>query len=311
LESDGRRTREVKAEDSRRTNVVPFPRDWIGPQEEFVPFGQDPSARREPTAGSATGAIERPVGPSDFWDEASWAIQNPLEGPAIGETALDETAVDETVVDETVVDEMAVDETAVDEAAGENDAFDWETDNAWHRNSSRLSRLRFTRARRLRPGELAVVGAVALALVALVVSRVGGSTSTRSDGRTSSAAVQHHATAIGGARPRSTVVPSQPHRIAKRHSAKRHHPSARHQPAATGRKSSGSTQSGRPASESVAAQSGGQAQQASSVSSPPSGSGGQSVSHTATTSSQTHPSPPTGPSGRHALLGPGVCGGCK
>jgi hypothetical protein len=48
-------------------NVVPFPRDWLGPREELVPFG--------PAASGDAGRA--PPSASDFWSEDSAAVQEP------------------------------------------------------------------------------------------------------------------------------------------------------------------------------------------------------------------------------------------
>ena len=287
LESDGHRTGEVKPDDSRHSNVVPFPRDWIGPQEELVPFGLDSSPRPGDAAGGDTRVMERPAGANDFWDEGSWAIQHPLEGPPVGEAARDDAR------------------------------FDWEAQESWQRGSpgQRVSpRYWFTRAREMGVGQLAVIGAVALALLGLVAARFEGSSSspTRPEAKAPSAAVRPPASALRGLRPHSTAVPSRTHGAARRHPAGRHRSSARHRAATTGRQSPGSTQVSQSAPQAGAAQpTGDQALQTSGSSPPPSSGSGQPVGHTATSASQTHSSPPTGPSGRHALLGPGVCGGCK
>lgn len=84
--------REAPAE----SNVVRFPRDWLGPLDELVPFG--PSARdpRAPAAETAEPATDvdgevvdfpkpfsapGPLRPDDFWGEDSAAIHHALEGP--------------------------------------------------------------------------------------------------------------------------------------------------------------------------------------------------------------------------------------
>ena len=66
------------------SNVLQFPRDWIGPRDELVPFGaaagseargeavSEPKRRPEPTL---------PPGPDDFWGEGSAAVQDALQAP--------------------------------------------------------------------------------------------------------------------------------------------------------------------------------------------------------------------------------------
>jgi len=64
--------------------VLQFPRDWIGPRDELVPFGV--------AAGSyASGAVQSdpklgpepalPLGADDFWGEGSAAVQDALQAP--------------------------------------------------------------------------------------------------------------------------------------------------------------------------------------------------------------------------------------
>ena len=59
-------------------NVVRFPRDWIGPREELVPFG--PSAHRDQQADEPDAAEpDRPISAEDFWGEHSAALHDTLE----------------------------------------------------------------------------------------------------------------------------------------------------------------------------------------------------------------------------------------
>jgi hypothetical protein len=56
-------------------NVVRFPREWIGPREELVPFGpsaEQPQDEAAPTEGGA----------ADFWGEGSAAVQAVVEDGA-------------------------------------------------------------------------------------------------------------------------------------------------------------------------------------------------------------------------------------
>ncbi len=56
-------------------NVVPFPRDWIGPTEDLVPIGS-------PAAGTVSDAQElgRALEP-DFWGESSASLHEAIEAP--------------------------------------------------------------------------------------------------------------------------------------------------------------------------------------------------------------------------------------
>jgi hypothetical protein len=70
VEMEGRRTDEGGQELGTKSNVVPFPRDWLGPREELIPFG--PSAGDKPRVPPAADA---------FWGEDSGAIHAVLPGP--------------------------------------------------------------------------------------------------------------------------------------------------------------------------------------------------------------------------------------
>jgi hypothetical protein len=54
-------------------NVVKFPRDWLGPREELVPFG--------PSAGTAPPDDELPRSADDFWGEQSSAVHDAVRAP--------------------------------------------------------------------------------------------------------------------------------------------------------------------------------------------------------------------------------------
>jgi hypothetical protein len=58
---------------SKDDNVVRLT-DWLGPREEFVPFGSRADAADEAAAGSVPTA-------EDFWSETSAAVQDPLTAP--------------------------------------------------------------------------------------------------------------------------------------------------------------------------------------------------------------------------------------
>jgi hypothetical protein len=61
-------------------NVVRFPKEWLGPREELVPFG--PVA--EPPEGEVASVDG---GAADFWGEDSAAVQAVVEGAPTGEVA--------------------------------------------------------------------------------------------------------------------------------------------------------------------------------------------------------------------------------
>jgi len=73
-------TRQERADD----NVVRFPRDWLGPLDELVPFG--PSATADaPDAGGRAEVVDlrpcAPLGAADFWGEGSAAIHDVMQAP--------------------------------------------------------------------------------------------------------------------------------------------------------------------------------------------------------------------------------------
>jgi hypothetical protein len=76
VETEGRKTDEGGQELGTTSNVVQFPRDWLGPREELIPFG--PSARDEPRVSPAADA---------FWGEDSGAIHVVLPGPEAADAA--------------------------------------------------------------------------------------------------------------------------------------------------------------------------------------------------------------------------------
>ena len=53
-----------------------FPRDWIGPREQLVPFGPTAGPPRQPTA-----PLGLPPSADDFWGEGSAAVQDALQAP--------------------------------------------------------------------------------------------------------------------------------------------------------------------------------------------------------------------------------------
>lgn len=73
VKPEGPHTEDGRGDDRRSDNVVRFPRDWIGPEEELVPVGPPPR-----------GEDELPASAADFWGEESGALQHALQGPAQG-----------------------------------------------------------------------------------------------------------------------------------------------------------------------------------------------------------------------------------
>ena len=59
-------------------NVVPFPRDWLGPREELVPIGR-PARDRPP---DPTGEDDLPPAAEAFWSEDSAALHDAVQGPS-------------------------------------------------------------------------------------------------------------------------------------------------------------------------------------------------------------------------------------
>ncbi len=98
VEPEGPHTEQGRKEAPAEGNVVPFPRDWLGPREELVPFGAGArpggSADRDwaPGERGSSRASEReqgvfdfapgpPPSAADFWGEDAAAIQHALQGP--------------------------------------------------------------------------------------------------------------------------------------------------------------------------------------------------------------------------------------
>jgi hypothetical protein len=80
---DGREPTEAES------NVVRFPRDWIGPREDLVPIGRaDPQAQpADPAAdrpARTASAFTTPPSADDFWSEDSAAVQDALQAPHAG-----------------------------------------------------------------------------------------------------------------------------------------------------------------------------------------------------------------------------------
>ena len=74
---EDRRDAQGTGDCSTEGNVVPFPRDWLGPREELVPFG---TAREGEAA--AHWDDDAPLGAETFWSEGSARVQDALRGPA-------------------------------------------------------------------------------------------------------------------------------------------------------------------------------------------------------------------------------------
>lgn len=95
MQSEGPHNDERGKDAAGNANVVPFPRDWIGPREELIPFGpragraqadepQAPPAAL-PQAGSAgspqAGSPLSPPRPEDFWSEGAAATHDAVQVP--------------------------------------------------------------------------------------------------------------------------------------------------------------------------------------------------------------------------------------
>ena len=85
---DGREPTEAES------NVVRFPRDWIGPRKDLVPFGPAADA---PTQAATT--FTAPPSADDFWGEDSAAVQDALQAP--GANVLDGGASEVEPVEQT------------------------------------------------------------------------------------------------------------------------------------------------------------------------------------------------------------------
>lgn len=89
METEDRDTARGSAERQAPTNVVQFPRDWLGPRDELVPFG--PSAYASPPDADAAGrgtsgvVVDLPADDSltqdDFWGGELGAIPSPIVAP--------------------------------------------------------------------------------------------------------------------------------------------------------------------------------------------------------------------------------------
>ena len=50
METDGPKSQEGAPQTGTVSNVVPFPRDWLGPRDELVPFGRDAAEKPDADA---------------------------------------------------------------------------------------------------------------------------------------------------------------------------------------------------------------------------------------------------------------------
>jgi hypothetical protein len=84
VKTEGRQRGHSGGEAPAESNVLQFPRDWIGPREELVPFGTAADAAWgngvHPDA-TVEAEPELPPGADDFWGEGSAAVQAALHAP--------------------------------------------------------------------------------------------------------------------------------------------------------------------------------------------------------------------------------------
>lgn len=73
METDGRDTN--RAGRSSGDNVVPFPRDWIGPLDDLVPFGSAADA------GPEDEELEQALVADSFWSASSASLHQVVEAP--------------------------------------------------------------------------------------------------------------------------------------------------------------------------------------------------------------------------------------
>lgn len=75
METEGHGTNRETSHDA--DNVVPFPREWIGPTEDLVPIGPSSSA----TAVEDDEELGRALGADAFWGERAACLHEPIEAP--------------------------------------------------------------------------------------------------------------------------------------------------------------------------------------------------------------------------------------
>jgi hypothetical protein len=93
VEPDG--PQEGRTEHRPDNNVVPFPRDWLGPRDELVPVGRRdcdgaPNGAQEPSSPASSARVvdsspDLPPRAEDFWGEGSGAIHGVLQAADPGE----------------------------------------------------------------------------------------------------------------------------------------------------------------------------------------------------------------------------------
>ena len=97
METDGPKSQEGAPETGTVSNVVPFPRDWLGPRDELVPFGRralgEPEAGDETARGHELSHAPSP-GPDAFWGEDSAEIHAAMPAPASGPARHEERDAD-------------------------------------------------------------------------------------------------------------------------------------------------------------------------------------------------------------------------
>jgi hypothetical protein len=79
VETGDRQTEDVSGVTRDEANVVPFPRDWLGPREELVPLGR-------PSRGPTTQPDpddDLPPAAEAFWSEDSAALHDAVQAPAV------------------------------------------------------------------------------------------------------------------------------------------------------------------------------------------------------------------------------------
>jgi hypothetical protein len=77
VETEGPKIEEGASKAGTQGNVVPFPRDWLGPRDELVPFGEGASSQTGELGDTSPSGTP---GPDAFW-EGSAEIQAVLQGP--------------------------------------------------------------------------------------------------------------------------------------------------------------------------------------------------------------------------------------
>jgi hypothetical protein len=84
VKTEGRQRGQSGDEALAESNVLQFPRDWIGPRDELVPFGPAADSATKSGVRSDTGVEPEPPlppGADDFWGEGSAAVQDALQAP--------------------------------------------------------------------------------------------------------------------------------------------------------------------------------------------------------------------------------------